>query len=175
MGCSYRNFDKDLFRARLNDHNWEHLHDIVSPERKWAYFHQIVENILNQMCPIKEFRINKLKEPWITPQLLELIKDKYFKLKKAKKSKKDDDFRKARRLRNCCTLRLRQAKAEFIKEQMRANGKDQKKFWKSINDIIPNSKNNKNLINSINENTNEDVPTDQTADFINQYLVLAPC
>ena len=88
MGRSYRNFDKDLFRARLNDHNWEHLHDIVSPERKWAYFHQIVENILNQMCPIKEFRINKLKEPWITPQLLELIKDKDFKLKKAKKKEK---------------------------------------------------------------------------------------
>ena len=54
---------------------------------------------------------------------------------------------------------------------MRANGKDPKKFWKSINDIIPNSKNNKTLINLINENTNEDVPTDQTADFINQYFI----
>ena len=36
VGRSYRNFDKELFKARLNDHNWEYLQNIVDPEIKWA-------------------------------------------------------------------------------------------------------------------------------------------
>ena len=68
-------------------------------------------------------------------------------------------------------MRLRQCKAEFVKNQMEANGGDQKKFWKSIKDLLPNNKNAQNVINLINEDTNESVPVDKVAEYINQYFI----
>ena len=53
---------------------------------------------------------------------------------------------------------------------MRTNGGDQKKFWKSVKEIIPNLKNTHNTINLTNETTNEDIPIDQVADYINNFF-----
>ena len=49
----------------------------------------MIEINIDVTCPIKTFKIKQEKEPWITPPLLELIKDKDHALKKAKR-KKDD-------------------------------------------------------------------------------------
>ena len=43
---------------------------------------------IDSICPKKIFKIKKYKEPWISQELLELIKDKDISPKKAKKSKK---------------------------------------------------------------------------------------
>ena len=100
-----------------------------------------------------------------------LIKDKDFKLAKAKKSKLPVDLTEARKIRNFCTKRLRKAKAEFIRDKMEATGGDQKKFWKTIQDIIPNTKKSQNLISLINENTGEVVSENETANFINDFFL----
>ena len=76
------------------------------------------------------------------------------------------------RLKNYCTKRIRQYKAEYIKNQIQTNGGDQKKFWESIREIIPNTKNAQCTKNLINETTNEDIPMDQVADYINNYCAL---
>ena len=67
--------------------------------------------------------------------------------------------------------RLRQCKAEYIKDQIQTDGGDQKKFWKSIREIIPNTKNAHSRINLINETTNEDIPMGQVADYINNFFL----
>ena len=105
-GRSYRNFDEDLFKENLSDHNWDNIMNFDDVDLKWADYHQTITNILDQMCPIKKFKISKFKQPWITPQLLELIKDKDLKLRKAKKSKLTSDLVEARKTRNICTKRL---------------------------------------------------------------------
>ena len=45
----------------------------------------IIYNSINPMCPIKVFRVKQEKELWITPALLELIKDKDSAMRRAKK------------------------------------------------------------------------------------------
>ena len=131
-GRSYRGFDKETFVKRLSDHNWNELHEFESAEFKWAYFHQVVIKFLDQMCPIKKFKINRVKQPWITPQLLELIKDKDFKFKKAKNSKLFDDMKEARQIRNSCTKRLRKAKADFIRNQLKQMREIKKNFGEQL-------------------------------------------
>ena len=170
-GRSYRNFNKDLFNQRLADQDWDIIQNFQDIDMKWEHFHQAIINILDQMCPIKKFKINKIKQPWLTPQLLELIKDKDFKLRKAKKSRLTSDMTEAKKIRNFCTKRLQKAKSEYIRDQMEANGGDQKKFWKSIQNIIPNSKKSQMSINLINENNGDIVPENQTANYINEFFI----
>ena len=46
-----------------------------------------IESALDELYPLKTFKIRKYKEHWISQELLELIRDKDILLKKAKKVK----------------------------------------------------------------------------------------
>ena len=71
-----------------------------SPDEAWELFETKIRSVLNHMCPIKTIRINKVKENWITNEILELIHDKDYFLRKAKETNNEDDWNITRRLRN---------------------------------------------------------------------------
>ena len=137
--------------------NWHEFEESRNPIRMWEIMKTNIEGIIDTMCPLKTFRINQIKQPWITPPLIELIKDKDKVLKKAKKKKNDENlWKQAKRFRNMCTNRLRKAKADYVKSNLNNNQNNPKKFWKNIQEIFPQkSKNNKNIILT-------DTDTDQT-------------
>ena len=97
---------------------------------------------MNNQCPLKEFKIKKLKEPWVTPELLEFIKDKDMALRKAKKTKSDADWEIAKRLRNQCLQRVRNRKEDFLKTELNNNQDVSKKFWNTVKTVIPDKKKN---------------------------------
>ena len=51
------------------------------PVRKWEILRNIVGEIIEEMCPTKTFRINQIKQPWIFPLLLNLLRIKMLHLK----------------------------------------------------------------------------------------------
>ena len=125
------------------------------------------------MCPLKLFKIKQEKEPWISNQLIELIKDKDHALKRAKKKNDPILWAEAKRLRNNCTKRLREARADYIKENLNNNIGDQKKFWKNIQEVIPSSSKKKNVgtFKLIDDITGVDINEKDTAEYINDFFV----
>ena len=121
------------------------------------------------MCPIKTFRIKQVKQPWIMPRLLELIKDKDNALKMAKKSKNPNLWAEVKRIRNACTNRLRKAKADFINEQLHIYSNDQKKFWKHIQEVLPTNIHNSKPISLLNDN-DQPIENEDVAAYINQFF-----
>ena len=123
-------------------------------------------------CPKKIYKIKQEKEPWITPPLLELIKDKDNALRKAKRRKDDNLWNEAKRLRNICTSRLRKARADYIKENLDNNQGNSKKFCKNIQNILPNKKNKTpNTFDLFDFNNEAIIDNNKTADFINEFFV----
>ena len=170
VGRSYRNYNIDLFQDRIKNSDWTFLQTTDNPEDQWENWLNIITREIDIMCPTKTFRIKQIKQPWITPRLLELIKDKDKALKNAKKSKNRDLWNEAKRIRNACTNRLRKAKADFIKEQLITHSNDQKKFWKHIQDVLPkNTHNNNKPISLLNDN-DQTIETENVADYINQFF-----
>ena len=55
---------------------------------------------------------------------------------------------------------------------MAATEGKQNKFWKNIQNIIPNSEKGQILINLINETSGAIIPDDQTANYINNLFVV---
>ena len=119
---------------------------------------------------MKEFNIKRVKEPWVTPELLEFIKDKDKALKKAKKSQLLEDWIVARRLRNECLARVRNCKAEFIQDELTTNQDDSKKFWNSIKTIIPDDKSKHNKLFIIDGINNKNVVPEELPDFVNNFF-----
>ena len=72
-----------------------------------------------------------------------MMHDRDVALKRARKSKKPDEKRHARSIRNLVNHYIKQARSEYLKEQLE-NLKDKpKKFWNILNDIInPSNKSN---------------------------------
>ena len=125
-GRSYRNYNKEIFQERIRNANWQFLENNLNVNRQWDLMEQNISSIIDVMCPKKTFRIKQVKQPWITPRLLELILDKDKAMKLAKKRKNIELWNEAKRLSNLCTNRLRKAKADYIKERLEIHSNDQK-------------------------------------------------
>ena len=123
-GRSYRNYDSQNFIDLLGNCDWEHFLRSEDPNIMWELLLGNIKMSIDQLCPPKDFKIKKFKEPWISRELLELIKDKDNMLKKAKKTKLESDLIVAKRYRNDCLTKIRRAKSDFVKSELDNNRKD---------------------------------------------------
>ena len=171
-GRSYRNYNREVFKKNVQDSNWEKFDNSQTVTSKWEVLEDIIRENIDKMCPLKDFKTKQKKEPWITNELIELIKDKDALLKRAKKRKDKQLWIEAKRLRNHCIRRLRVAKAEYIKENLDNNIGDQKKFWKNIQDVLPSKKKNGNsIIKLMDKNSGKQIEENDTATYINDFFV----
>ena len=170
-GRSYRNYDCELLSERLDEHDWNRFYIEAVPNILWDIMLNNIETTLNEICPLRTFRIKKYKEPWITQELLELIKDKDSLLKKAKRTKCPEDLTIAKRYRNDCLSKIRKAKADFVSSELETNNmSDSKKFWKNIKNVLPIGVKANKKIRLSNTNTNVEIPECDTACHINDFF-----
>ena len=141
-----------------------------NPDVLWDIMMNNITLALDQLCPKKTFKIKKYKEPLISQELLELIKDKDLMLKKAKKSKLPKDWIIAKRYRNDCLSKILKAKSDFVTSELEYSRNDSKPFWKNRKEVLPiGSKSNKKLI-LFDEETSDEIQDTDTANYINDFL-----
>ena len=169
-GRSYRRYDVDIFNNELATKPWNLFDEENNPNELWKKNCTYITNTLDHMCPMKLFSIKKYKEPWITNELLELIKDKDLALRTAKRTKKKVDWDNARTLRNECLSKIRKAKCEFVNNELNNNQNDSRKSWKNIHDIWRNKISSSSKILLVDATTGNEIPPDDTANNINKFF-----
>ena len=170
-GRSYRNYNLNNFQNKIMNADWSVFDGELTVTGKWNEMLKIIYKNIDAMCPLKTFRVKQVKEPWITPPLLELIKDKDIAMKRAKRRNDPELWKLAKTLRNRCTKRLRDARADFIKDNLDNNMGDTKKFWKNIQNVIPNSSTrSKGSFDLFDKDKNTMVGHDDTANYINRFF-----
>ena len=169
-GISYRNYDQVLFQTQIAQHDWTNYLIEICPNKLWSYLIEKIEFYIDLQCPLKKFKISQTKEPWVTPELLEFVKDKDRALRKAKRSKSNEDWEIAKRLRNECLTRVRNCKSNFIQNELNVNRDDGKQFWNTVKQVIPDSKSKNNKMFLIDEVTNNNVEPQELPDFVNNFF-----
>ena len=168
LGRPYRNYDMNLFKTQLQNSDWEPFWDMRDPNACWDFIIKMIENVADTMCPLRERVVKEKGEIWLTNEILELIYDKDNAWKLAKKTNKQEDINYAKRLRNQTLSTIRRAKANFVQEEL--NGDiSAKKFWEKINYVLPNSTKNMRF-NLIDQTTHDPIPTEETAEYINDFF-----
>ena len=99
-GRSYVNYIPDEFKRLLDIASWDTFYNNTDPNILWDFFKKEIITAADILCPQKIFKIKKLKESWLSNDLLESIKDKDRALKKAKRTKLVDDWKLARNLQD---------------------------------------------------------------------------
>ena len=142
-----------------------------SPDDALEILINIISKTIEKMCPLKVIKINKLKEEWISQELIEQIKLKDELLTIAKRTQNILDWNRARRIRSESKLWVKNANGEYSKHQLKVNAKDSKKFWRNIQTIIPNQKRQTSITTLIDQSTKQYVTEDEVPDYINEYVL----
>ena len=170
IGRSYVNYNKANFINKLSNMDWNPIILGNDVNYSWDLLIKRIKTIIDQTCPLKRFKVKVTNKPWITLKLIEQIKDKDRALKKAKKTQKGDDWVHARRLRNDCLKAVRNAKSNFIKNELNTHAKDPKKFWENITSILPTNSKTNNLIKLKDQTTHEIICEEKTPQYINEFF-----
>ena len=169
-GRSYKNYDKETFQENLLNENWDNFFNQSDPEILWDIIRKAILQNIEPICPLKTFRVPNAREPWITNEALEAIRDKDKLLKKARVSKKPSDWEKARKARNKTGRLIENLRSDFLKNQQEENKSDPKKFWGSISAIVPNAKSTNSNIWLKDEPTKNSIAQSDTANYINKFF-----
>ena len=169
-GRSYKNFDRKVFRDRLINLDWDSFYKIQDPNLAWDFILDSFLPILDIMCPIQTFSIKNYRPDWVTPELVEQIKDRDHFYIKAKRDGDEDSWNIAKHLRNITNYNIRKAKRDFILDELEYCSKDCKKFWKTIKTVIPSNKGDTRR-DILLKNNGDKIDRREVAHFINDYFI----
>ena len=130
MGRSYRRYIKEDFQHNLSRLNWAPFYEMGDPNELWDFMERKILFQANKFCPITKLRVNEQREPWITNEGIEAIRDKDRVLMKAKRSGKAEDWEAAKRVRNQVGRDLENLRADFLKRQQANHANDPKNSGK---------------------------------------------
>ena len=75
-------------KNELFEQDWTKFFATNNPDELWNIMLTKITTVADVMFPEKSFKIRKYRDPWISPELLDLMRDKDIALKKAKNKKK---------------------------------------------------------------------------------------
>ena len=149
---------------------WDNLFELTDPEEAWGFILNNITKVLDTMCPIRSFHIKNYRPDWMTRELIEQVKDRDYFYKKAKLQGDADAWNVAKFLRNQTNRNIRQAKREFILDELRTHDENPKKFWKVIHKVVPSKKSDKSQ-DILLKHDGVKVDKDKVAQYINDYFI----
>lgn len=116
-------FNKDEFQADLVTRSWDEYYQMEDVDNLWETLYDVIYRTADRHCPLKSYRGKKVLPQWLTPELHELMFERDFLYKKAKRSRTEEDWLIARRLRNLCNSSIRMAKNDYTKLLLKTHKK----------------------------------------------------
>ena len=169
-GRSYKNYVKEDFQNGLAERNWDNYYRTEDPNVLWGILKSAILDSINPMCPLTSFRVPEAREPWLTNEAMEAIRDKDRLLRKARRSKSSVDWEAARAAQNTVGRQVENLRVDFLKNQQVIHKADPKKFWNTISTVIPNKKRSTAIIGLKDDSSNSEVGQDKVAQFMNSFF-----
>ena len=120
-------------------------------------------------CPIKEKRVKGSFPEWINGDYIKLWKDRDYYFSRAHKFNNDNDWKRARQLRNETNKLNRSLKKNYCNKAINENVNNSKKLWSTIKKLIPKYKSSVSSVHTQDGFTANDK---ETADQFNSFSLL---
>lgn len=125
---SFNGYVKDDFQQELADYDWTDFFCEDCVDTLWDTMERNILQSADIHCPYREHRERKELKPWLTPDLLETLKERDRLYRVAKRTNDPNDWILARKARNSSNQGIRNAKNEFVKAQLVTNEADPENF-----------------------------------------------
>ena len=139
MRCT-KHYSKDLFIQNLDDIDWSDIFNCHNVDIAWGKFKSILLSIIDKVAPYKEVRVKQRKKPWLSSEIVNLIRqrDKY--LRKFRRSKDQSDYKLFVYHRNQVKYKKEKAKSQYCVHAVNENQNRPKKLWQILKEIGASSK-----------------------------------
>ena len=84
------------------------------------------------MAPVRKIQVRTRFAPWLSAETKRLMRARDYAQQRASDSKKMEDMKEFKSLRNCVTNRLRNEKKNWKQSKLQESGEDAGKIWKNI-------------------------------------------
>ena len=167
-GRSYARYNREEFQANLLQKDWGNYYSQIDPNKAWEIMKLSIEETIEAMCPQRDMSGKVYDDPWVTREIIEMIKDKDRLIRAAKASGREEEWEVAKRARNFVSSQIRNLKSEFLVEEQENNVDDPKKFWRNISSILPKDKRGKCQI--ILDKGGEQADPEESAEILNNFF-----
>ena len=165
----YKNYNKADFLYRYTNADWSEFNFEASPNQLWDIMLSNIEEALSHSAPIRKIIIPNHTPIWLTPAILEQMRQRDYLFRRAKNSKLPDDWNISRNQRNRVQSMIYANKKNIISNLLnRVNGSPDK-FWTGIRHVLPNTKDH-NIVKLNHQVTSEPINQLDCADYINKYF-----
>ena len=164
-----KNYNEDNFKALFDNIDWASYFDCENPDSLWDVIHKRIVDILEIMCPYKNILVREEKTPWFTNEIYACIKKRSEYVKFFRSTGSNDAFIISKFFRNKCNSLIRQAKSNFIRENLTVNRDNPKKFWRVLNGVLKHNISSKIDFEFIDPSSRNCIPTTETSDFLNNF------
>ncbi|MEM6812708.1 MAG: endonuclease/exonuclease/phosphatase family protein, partial [Pseudomonadota bacterium] len=168
---SYKNFNEELFLADLKSMDWTNVTNTHCLDDAAEAFNMNVLVTLDRHAPITTKRVCHTNPPWVNNDLLQEIKEKRYLKKVASRSNLIQDWAVFRRKRNSVNALKRHLKRDYYQSTLNENRQNSQKLWKTLNNIIPGSKQCNTLPQSILKNNIEISDKKEIAKTFNEFFI----
>ena len=135
---SYKNYKPEVFTRDLSEVPWNKIETFEDVDDCLYAFHQLFEQIVDRHAPVKKVKIRSRPNPFITPEIRELMRarDKWKKL--AHRSNDPLAWAGFRNYKREVKREIRIAEREFVRDQIANNQNNSSgNLWKTIRSILP--------------------------------------
>ena len=114
---SMKNWDSNLFKARVADIDWQSLYSSVDVNLSYGIFEEKLRSILDQMAPRINVQLKNNHKPWVSDELRAAMSVRDNIRDQAIKSRLPADWLLYKTECNKCNIKLRSVKVTFLKNQ----------------------------------------------------------
>lgn len=101
----------------------------------WKFFQKIFNRVFNEVAPVKEVRLKQHTESWMTPDILDIIKERD-NLYHQRNSGQKEDNKMFCEMRKKAQREIRKSQTKYFSNNIKEDKDKQKNLWNHIEDIV---------------------------------------
>ena len=120
--------------------DWEVFFKMNDTQEMWKIYIENLLLLLDDMCPFKNFVIDKPREEWVDAPLLEQIAEKDRLLARSYRTKNAEDKQIAKDARIQISIDVHTTREKFVNQITEECKNDPTRFWREIAKLLPSKK-----------------------------------
>ena len=129
----FKFFDSSAFIEDIKDTPFHFATLLDNPNEMWDVWKSLFLEVVNKHAPIRKRKVRSTYSPWLTPEIKRKMRQRDYLKKQAVKLNLEQNWREYKEARNEVTACIREAKASYFNEGIKANSGNSKETWKIIN------------------------------------------
>ena len=134
---SFEHYDHQEFLGDMSSVPWSVVDCFDNVEDRLVAFNLLFNEVLDRHAPIRTIKVGNRPKPFVTDEILGLMKTRDKWRKQARKTKDPLAWAAYKSLRHEVKRKLKIAEREYVAEQIKQNPNNPRCVWKTIRSCIP--------------------------------------